>query len=385
MLNGAEHVIGLLLIGFIIAPPLPLSLAFSFVHTAGRPAPPSHIAVIVAVAWLSIQTSVALMLGVVGRLTLGHVLVVDLLLCCLGVMTVVRCRIPLSIVRPVWHLSRAEVAIVACVSSIGAWLLYQTAISPPSEYDTLAYRLPAVANWYRTATLDMLGQGNVDFYPYHFELLAAVFVLPLHDLFAIGLAADPCLVLFGLAIYVTARLLGARRLPALACALHPCVPPLVLRLATTTLQVDLAFAASFLLTLYLALASVFRRRHWSVAALSAAWLVGTKTSGLGYIWVLAVASVVARLTFADQLAAPATTGPRRPAIAVVLTSLLVCVINAGFWYGRNVMTSGNPLGPVGVTVLGLPILHGPMTASEHSRSSLAAVFRIEESRTGSLF
>lgn len=372
-----QHLQALITLAVIIIAPVPLSLAFSFAHSGSRPVPLSHSAVVVAVSWLSLQTSLSLVLGVLGRLTLGHVVLAELLLIGLGVLAVFRCGNHLLTIgtgrrRP----STAEAAIIACLATIAIWLLHDTAATPPTEYDSLAYHLPAIANWYRTAGLDMLGQGTVDYYPYNFELVALLFVLPFHGHFAVGLAQILAWSLFGLAIYATATILGAQPLHALVAALLVLIHPLVLRLASSTVQVDLAFAAAFVISIYAALAYVFRASHWSFVVLSSAWLAGVKTSGLVYLLLIVMTILIARRPFAGEVPARVVGELRRPARAVVILSVLMSLMNAGFWYGRNLMTSGNPLGLLKVTLFGFPILHGPVMASELSRSSLAAVFRI---------
>ena len=375
VLEVVQHVAALSALALITVAPIPLCLVFCVAHAGGRRVSSIHFAVIAGIAWLSIQTFVALVVGVFGCLNLWYVLLVETVLAGVGVILVVAQAIDLRQLRPTRRPSIAEALILACLTSVAASLLHHTATTPLSEYDTLAYHLPAVANWYRIGRLDMLGLGSVDFYPYNFELIALLFVLPFKGHFAIGLAQLLAWSLFGLAIYATATLLGARPLHALVSTLLVSVQPLILRLVST-LQVDLAFGASFAMTLYVALASVFGGSHWSLVVLSGAWLAGAKASGLVYLCLVAATMVIARATFPHHVARSTIVQASRPSSGVVLLSVLVSLINAGFWYGRNVLTSGNPLGLVGVSVLGFPLLDGPITASELSRSSLAAVFQI---------
>jgi hypothetical protein len=376
-----QHLLALVVLGLIVVAPVPLSLAFASSHLGRRPAGRVEWAIVAATSWLSLQSFLVLGLGLLRRLTTGHVLGAEIILLGLGVVVLVGRRDVLAMLptgrgRP----AGAEVGILVALVTVGVWLLHHTITTPVRDYDSLAYHLPAVASWYRTGTLDMLGQGSVDYYPYDFELLALLFVLPFHGHFVVGLAQLLAWSLFGLAIYATATRLGARPLHGLLAASLALMQPIVLRLAGDTLQVDLAFAAAFMVTVYVGLGYASRRLHWSLLVLSGAWLVGTKTSGFAYLGLLVLMTLVARNVGLRSTPASAAVERRGPPTVAVVLSLLVGMTTAGFWYARNVITVGNPLGLVGVSLFGIPILDGPMTASDLSRSSLAAVFRIADPR-----
>jgi hypothetical protein len=376
-----QHLLALVALGLIVVAPVPLGLAFAATHLGRRPAPRAEWAIVVVLSWVSLQTFLALSLGLLRRLTTGDVLAAEILLLAVGAVTLARRRDALATL-PItrWRPGGAETGMLVALVAVGIWLLHRVLTTPVREYDSLAYHLPAVASWYRTGTLDMLGQGSVDYYPYDFELLAVLFVLPFRGHFAVGLAQLLAWSLFGLAIYATATRLGARSLHALLAASLALMHPIVLRLAADTLQVDLAFAAAFMVTFYVALGYASRELHWTLLALSGAWLVGTKTSGLGYLGLIVFATLIARRLGMSPTPASAAPGRRAPPAFVVGLSLLVSLTTAGFWYARNLLTVGNPLGLVGVSLFGVPIFPGPMAASELSRSSLAAVFRIGDPR-----
>jgi hypothetical protein len=374
-----QHLQGLGALGLVIVAPLPLGLVFALTHLGRRPAPVAEWAVLVGMSWLSLQTFLALGLGLVHRLTPGHVLGAEALLLAVGVLAVARCRDALAVV---WSARRwpggAEGMILVCLAAVAAWLLYETATTPISEYDSLAYHFPAVASWYRTGTLDMLGQGSVDYYPYDFELVSLLFVLPFRGHFVVGLAQLLVWALYGLAIHAVATRLGARPLHALLAALLALTQPIVLHLAVDTLQVDLAFAAAVMIAVYVGLGYAARHLHWSLLVLASAWVVGAKASGFGYLGLLMLTILVVRTSRSSP--APATTVAelRTPPTSVIVLSVVVALTNAGFWYARNVLTAGNPLGLVGVKLFGITIFPGPMDAAELGRSSLAAVFRVFE-------
>jgi len=358
----------------IVMAPLPLSLASAMVYLRGRQAPLAG-GMIVGVTWLSVQTSLALTLGFFGRLTEPFILTAEAFLLVVG--GVALARVGDKTLAPVRRpRDVAQKGILIALVAVGLSVLYRALGTPIVDYDSLAYHLPAVANWYRTGSLDMLDQGSVSFYPYNFELLALLFVVPFRDQFAVGLTQLMAGCLFGLAISATAQRLGARPLHGLLASFLALSQPLTLRLAGDTLQVDLAFAAVFMSSVYFTLTCASGELHWSLLALSAALLVGTKASGFVYLGVLGLVFVIARARrrtwSTTSLEAP------RPSVAIVVVCVVGALVNGGFWYIRNAVRTGNPLGFVELKILGVSLLDGHIAAADLRRSTLAAILRPTE-------
>jgi len=245
------------------------------------------------------------------------------------------------------------VAIVILGLDLGLRLLMQ----PLVEHDTIGYHLPAVARWLQAGGLTPLeAPREIPYYPYSWELLASLFVLPFgEDVFV----AAPNLIawtILGLAIACIGRRLGASRTHALAGAFFV----LALTVTRTTLQtmrVDIPLAAFFAASLAFALAGNM------AGCLAAAGLVaGLKTSGLQF-----AAVVLAAACFLHRGRIV-----RMPpcALVVVLPAFAVGI----FWYARNFVTLGNPLGLVRVAVGGHTILPGPLEPSTIAHTTLLATF-----------
>lgn len=367
--------LGGFLLALVLLAPLPLCVVFASAHLDPRRTARSHYALVVAAAWVSVQLCLALALGMLSRLTLLHAVVAEGALLVAGVGAVVRGRHRLAPLARAWQPPVGSERLLAIgLAAVGARLIYSVLATPVRDGDSLFYHLPAVANWYRTGDLGMLGWGDLDHYPYHWELLALLFVLPFGNDFAIGLVQLLAWLLLGLAVYCTATLLGARPFHSLLAAFLVMLQPLVLRHVGSTLQVDLAFAAAFMTTVYFVLAHAARDLHWSLIAVAAAWLAGVKTSGVPYLVLTLLILALARMTAAWPEASRRWLDPRRPAPAVILLSLALASMNAGFWYVRNLVTVGNPLGLVAVKGLGVTIFDGPIAPADLRRSTLAAVF-----------
>jgi hypothetical protein len=312
----------------------------------------------VLVAWCALQTALGIGLAAAGLLGLLPLLLAEAALFAAGVHLGRRAgRAP--------HLdgdagaARDPYALVVlgAIGVLGIDLGIRLVFQPLADHDSLGYHLPALARWVQAGGLVPLERvDQAAHYPYSWELLAALLVLPVgQDL----LVAVPNLIawaILGLAIVAAAMRLGAPRPHALTGAF--CVLALELTRATThSTHVDLALAAFFLSSVAFALAG-------NVAG----WLTGLglvagmKTNGL--------------LLAGAGLAAGAFLGlgarmPRR-ALAVVVPALAV----GAFWYARNLIETGNPLGLVRVAVDGMILLPGSVDPAALARTTLASQFDV---------
>src|SRR5262249_26279000 len=157
----------------------------------------------------------------------------------------------------------STLAVVVAIGILGVDLGLRLVTQPLIEHDSIGYHLPAVARWLQAgglAPLDIPRQSaqypvrrQIAYYPYSWELLASLFVLPFgEDLFV----ATPNLIawtILGLAIVCIGRRLGASPLHALAGAFCVLALP-VTRMTLQTMRVDIPLAAFFLASVALALA-----------------------------------------------------------------------------------------------------------------------------------
>src|SRR5439155_59092 len=120
-------------------------------------------------------------------------------------------------------------------------------------------------------------------YPFPGELLCTLFLMPFHEDFLVALPNLIAWLIFGLATYLVAVELGARRIHALTAAFLLLAMPMA-RKHVDTMHVDLPLAAFFMASLYFAFAcETTRSRATGALCLSAAGMVaGIKMSGLLY-------------------------------------------------------------------------------------------------------
>ena len=181
---------------------------------------------------------------------------------------------------------------------------------------------------------------------------------PLESSYLAECVQVPFALLAAIAIYATARELGAGRAAALGAVLAFLLIPEV-RLQASISMVDLAIAALFLATL------PFLVRLWrepnarDFLALATAWglFLGTKYIALPFSAPLLAAAAAILWRHRRELRRSvassgfATLGPAALAMGLIFAT-------GGFWYLRNLWVTGNPIYPLDTEILGLWQLDG---------------------------
>ncbi len=262
-------------------------------------------------------------------------------------------------------------------------LVWKIAAEPITDYDSVWYHLPAIAQWYQSGTFsfpDWLKTDQTGRYPYDWEVLYSMFLLPVGDDSLIMLPNVIIWCFLGLSMYCTSIRLGARRDMSLSCAVLVLACPAVLRQVNTA-RVDLALAAFIIASFYflLAFATSATELNLLFFLVSLGMLLGIKTSGLVYgscllvllLWVL-VCKTYSRRSRAD--------------LSKLLTSAPVwfgCCLGAllgGFWYLKNWIELGNPIGYVAVRIGKVMLFPGVLKYSAIHTTSLAHMFNFGEAR-----
>ncbi|HEX5052860.1 MAG TPA: hypothetical protein VFZ65_13875 [Planctomycetota bacterium] len=363
--------LGLLLPPLLICGPVPLALATErHLEAEGAAATRASRLLHVVLVWIAATMALAVVLGAVGAYAAVGAAVGELLLFVVGAALWRR--------APSWLPTGAEDeddlpsrplrrALCAVLGALFGCVVWTTLTRPVSDYDSLAYHLPHVALWFQQGSFAPMPQFRdvVSWYPYGWEALAGL------SLFAGAgdqwIAAPQLLawVLLGLAVARCALWLGSRRLDAVAAAaLLLCLPTVWQQL--NTLHVDLPVAALFAAALAVlpgAVRSGVRSTHSAVLGLALGAMAGTKASGLVYAALVLAAWAALRLGRArGDGPSPASSGSLSSPRALLLGHAAVGVLVGGFWYARNLVAVGNPLGGVQVRVLGRVWFAGPATA-----------------------
>jgi 4-amino-4-deoxy-L-arabinose transferase-like glycosyltransferase len=245
--------------------------------------------------------------------------------------------------RVPWPRSPLEIAATVTGGILVVALAAQqlrSAVEPLPTFDTIGGHLQLIAHWLQSGDLRSLPYLSPSAvaarYPANSELQGLWFVLPLHRDFLVQAASFLWLGLLASATALGARVLGARRLPALAAVLVVPTLPLVLGQIVGTNMSDLLLAGSVVAMLaFLAMAlREPRPATFALAGMSAGLAAGARYAGL--IALLAAAPVlVAALRRAGR-------GAWLRAGAVFLGGVVLC---SAFWYVRNAVITGSPLYP----------------------------------------
>ncbi len=260
-----------------------------------------------------------------------------------------------------WRQHPWTAALVLLASLSLALQVVVALVLPPYAYDALTYHLTTVAVWVQSESLAPSPLSRCcAFYPFTPELLVGFPAVLLHDNSLVGLVQLPFVLLGAAATAGIARIAGLTRSAAAAAGALFALTPAVLAQAPTN-YVDVTLAAMVLSSLYALtrFAQTGVEQQLIVAGLAAGMVLGTK--GIGPLWAIAL--------FAAAIAASAIavrTGRARSGSAI--TGLAggafggICL--GGWWYIRNLATTGNPLYPFTVRVFGTTLFNGPINVGE---------------------
>lgn len=268
-----------------------------------------------------------------------------------------------------WPLDRLETALLAAAGFVILLLPLAKAAADSfylapgrSSFDDLSYHLTAVATWHRHGDLRMvkfaMGDSGTAFYPILSEISAWALLAPFRDSDVAARWVELPFALFSLvALAAVARRLGlSPRAAAFAVLLYASIrrffPVLALGAGN-----DHATAFFTLAALDGILETVRRPRPGSAASagLALGLLVGTK-----YIGVLSAATLLAVLALLVLVRRPRPALPALAGLAALLT--VTMAIAGGYTYLRNAVTTGNPLFPAPIRLLGLPGWEGATMA-----------------------
>jgi hypothetical protein len=340
--------------------------------------------IVLATVWCIISTVMGLLLGIAEVFTPIAVLAAELFLLLLGILLIYPQR---KRYAAYWNQrfgvlgnfsdrDRYVTGIIVFLGSLITWLLLST---PIGDYDSLAYHLPTMAEWYREGSFIRLEELNIiSAYPYGWEVICTLFIMPFRQDIPAALPNLLAWLLFALSVYRLGRIAGAGRTNSLTAAFLAISAPILLN-NINTMHIDLPLGAFFLVCLNLIASYIqTRNRYYFYLLLPAlGMLAGIKTSGLIYAVLLATLLGAALLKSSkinkktSPLPSTKTTGQSLPFFLVCLLSM---VLIGGFWYIRNIVELGNPLGYLQVQIGDITLLKGDMDGSILSKTVLLNVF-----------
>jgi Dolichyl-phosphate-mannose-protein mannosyltransferase len=388
----------------VVLAPLPLVghlVTTQLVRPAAAAPGWGHVTLATLALWAIIESLIVTTLGILGRLHLPELLLVEVSLLAVGASLIVRdrgrtvlrecSRIP-GRVGDVSRWPLAERWLLALICGTGTLLLAQEIWIPTQDYDSLSFQLPRVAEWYQHGTLfkpipQFPPEIHINRYPYVWNTLYFLALAPMgHDEFIL-LPNLVAWTMLGVATHRLARFGGGDPAGSFLAAVLLLLAPLTVANVHTA-HTDLPLAALFVSSIYFTLYAAQHRDPCSglLAVACAGMLLGIKMSGIGYFALLAalwawvfLASWRTRRHPGSALLAALRGHPLLGVIALGSLGLL-----GGSWYLRNAWETGNPLGFVQVSLFGRVLWEGSHTRATVTETSLLGNFHLTEAEHWSI-
>ena len=334
--------------------------------------------------WCVIHVSIGLGLGVLHLFGARAILVAQAAVGMIGVAGIINCGSGLRVLRQLgltprfsaW--SHSDRLLVGFVTLIALWLLVKMISRPVGETDSLAYHMPVMAKWYQHGSFVMLEQWLDTYarYPYNWEVLCALFYAPFGEDLMISFPQLAAWLILSLSIYCVAVRFGAATPHAIGAAVLTMTVPVAVE-QTYDARVDLALAAFFLSSFYFSMVALEQRRlvSLSLAVGSLGLLAGIKTSGIVY----AGMAIFCACMWGWNHSHPDQEIVRSRWMARVLAVFALCAgpFIGAFWYVRNWLEFGNPLGIVAVKVAGIELFPGSWDVEQVRNTTLAQLFEFD--------
>ncbi len=231
------------------------------------------------------------------------------------------------------------VAIFAPFALLFTLRYFYAQFQPPLEYDSIAYHLPFVVEWYKSGSLMGIYYnafaGPLGYYPSNFELFELWAVLPYGRDCFVNLINMPLFPLLGIATYAVAKNFKLTHQASLLAAAFLLYIPLFGHFLGF-LHVDLFFTLTFVAAIYFIQEYWIKGQGMLFIALSIGAMLGTKFLGIPYAFPLVIAAIIAIIKHRKPLDLAALAGG--------------ATATGGFWYLRNWIEAGNPIFPTTVKI-----------------------------------
>ncbi|RYX84529.1 hypothetical protein EON83_09255 [bacterium] len=242
-----------------------------------------------------------------------------------------------------------EKALLAYVAIV-AGLMFVLTLVPPSagDYDSLVYHLSVPSQWLREGRVSQLQFDHHSYFPFVAEMLYAL-ALGVRDAVFAKFFHWVMLLFGALALGTLGKRAGGKTAGLWAAALFVSLP--MAQSESTTAYVDLAFSAFAWAAIALFCEALFdtsadartRRLSWIGSSVFCGLCLGSKYFGWLIFGFLGLWALVTSARASSE-------GKERWARLVWLA--LPALVIGGFWYGRNMLWTGNPVFPFAYEIFG---------------------------------
>ena len=252
------------------------------------------------------------------------------------------------------------------IALVGLYDLWRLRWAPagPHGFDDVSYHLSAVATWIRYGDLRMIrfsmGDPSTPFYPILGEMASWVLIAPFHDSDVAARWTQVFFAVFSfLAVAAIARRLGlSRRSSALASIAYAGIYH-VFPVLSVSAGNDQSTSFFTLAGLDAALALARRPRPGTAVVTGAALGLLLATKYIGVMFAPLILAVLALVAWIERRRRePAERAPARTLAGAALLLAATMAFTGGYTYLRNAVTTGNPIFPAPVGILGIEIFPG---------------------------
>jgi len=405
------HIFELIKLIIIVSGPIPLCLLFirqSIIE--GDENNYSHYLLSVITLWVVSETGIGLLLGLSGLFNIYALLLIELILLLIGYFLFSRIKkkiqpFPLQeLISRCRNFGNNEIIIIGSLFLVFCLFFWRIIVEPITELDSISYHLPHIVKWYQSGSFEMMEQyPQISRYPFNWEVLCALFVIPFGEDFLVALPNLLAWLMFGLAVYNLSNVLGSNRLYSMAAAALILTLPIIEMDHVNKLHVDLPLAAFFLSGLYFIIYNL-RSRHPEVSGsnlagtqcsskgitlvvLSIGMVMGIKTTGLIYGLLLGITFIFLEYANIQQSKTRLVNAIKvyKTSIWSVLSISMIFILIGGFWYLKNVIETGNPIGPISIAIGGYEVLAGETNFTYYRDTSLLFNFILSDNTDWKMF
>ncbi|HTG35301.1 MAG TPA: glycosyltransferase family 39 protein [Thermoanaerobaculia bacterium] len=244
----------------------------------------------------------------------------------------------------------------------------------PHGFDDTSYHLSAVATWIRYGDLRMvrfsMGDPSTPFYPILGEMASWVLIAPFHDSDVAARWTQVFFAVFSfLAVAAIARRLGLSRRSSACAAIAYAGIYHVFPVLSVSAGNDQSTSFFTLAGIDAALALARRPRPGTAVVTGAALGLLLATKYIGVLFTPVILVVLALAAWIERRRRePAERAPARTLAGAAVLLAITMAVTGGYTYLRNAVTTGNPIFPAPVEILGIEIFPGwgGITSSERA-------------------
>ena len=250
------------------------------------------------------------------------------------------------------------------IALVGLYDMWRLRFAPagPHGFDDVSYHLSAVATWIRYGDLRMIrfsmGDPSTPFYPILGEIASWVLIAPFRDSDVVARWTQVFFAVFSfLAVVAISRRLGLSRRNAAFAAIAYAGIYHVFPVLSVSAGNDQSTSFFTLAGIDAALALARRPRPGTAIAAGAALGLLLATKYIGVLFAPVILAVLVLVAWIERRRR-AERAPARTLAGAALLLAATMAVTGGYTYLRNAVTTGNPIFPAPVEILGIEIFPG---------------------------